>query len=150
MHGEWEELEIIIDSGATVPVFPPRVGKLYKLQESEGSKNGDEYRVANGDRIPNLGEKVLPVVTEEETIRGITAQIADVTDALQSVRHLNSSGHGVWLYGDQSFMVNMISGECNKITDNGKNFVTKVWIIPPSELEAVVGADPSGFPGPQP
>ncbi len=57
------------------------------------------------------------------------------------MRHLNGSGHGVWLYGDQSFMINMISG---------KNFVTKVWIIPPDELESVVGADPSGVPGPQP
>jgi len=147
--GQWEEVEIIIDSGATVPVFPPRVGKLYAIQESEGSRNKDEYRVANGDKIPNLGEKILPVITEENTVRGITAQIADVTDPLQSVRHLNGSGHGVWLYGDDSFMINMVTGECNKITDNGKNFVTKVWVIPPSELNAVVGTATSGFPGPQ-
>ena len=142
-------IQMGIDSGATVPVFPPRIGKLYKIQESEGSRNQDEYRVANGDKIPNLGEKVLPVITEEHTVRGITAQIADVTDPLRSVRHLNSSGHGVWLYGGDSFMINMITGECNKITDNGKNFITKVWVIPPSELDAVVGAATSGFPGPQ-
>jgi len=148
-EGQWEEVEIIIDSGATVPVFPPRIGKLYKIQESEGSRNGDEYRVANGDKIPNLGEKVLPVVTEEQTVRGITAQIADVTDPLQSVRHLNSSHHGVWLYGDDSFMINMITGECNRITDNGKNFITKVWVIPPNELNAVVGAASTDFRGPQ-
>ena len=86
----------------------------------------------------------MPVWTEEETVRGITAQIADVTDPLQSVRHLNVSGHGVWLFGDESFMVNMITGESNKIHDNGKAFVTKVWIIPPDEL-----GDAAGFGQPQ-
>ena len=148
-NGKWEEIEVIIDSGATAPVFPPSVGKLYKVQASEGSRNGDEYRVANGERIPNLGEKVFPVVTEENTVRGITAQIADVTDSLQSVRHTNANHNGVWLYGDESFVINMLTGEVNKIADNGKNFVTKVWVIPPDEANAVMADASTGFPGPQ-
>jgi hypothetical protein len=42
-------------------------------------------------------------------------------------------------------MVNMITGEVNKITDNGRNFTTKVWVIPPNDLERVV----ADFPRPQ-
>ena len=148
-HGQWEQVEIIVDSGATVPVFPPRVGKLYQVQPSEGSRNGDEYRVANGDKIPNLGEKVFPVLTEENTIRGVTAQIADVTDPLQSVRHMNANFNGVWLYGDESFSVNMVTGEVNRIVDNGKNFVMRAWIIPPDEVAGVVSEADAGFPRPQ-
>ncbi len=148
-YGQWEEVEIIVDSGATVPVFPPRIGKLYQVQPSEGSRNGDEYRVANGERIPNLGEKIFPVLTEENTVRGVTAQIADVTDPLQSVRHMNANFNGVWLYGDESFSVNMVTGEVNRIIDNGKNFVMKAWIIPPDEVAGVVGEADAGFPRPQ-
>ena len=89
------------------------------------------------------------MVTEENTVRGVTAQIADVTDPLQSVRHMNSNFNGVWLYGDESFAVNMVTGEVNRIIDNGKNFVMKAWIIPPDEVAGVVGDADAGFPGPQ-
>ena len=43
-----------------------------------------------------------------------------------------------------SFMVNMLTGETNKIHDNGKAFTQKVWIIPPDEL-----AEYTGFGRPQ-
>jgi hypothetical protein len=137
MHGKWEKLTAVVDSGAFVPVIPPTVGKEYKTQESAASKAGVTYKAANGGEIANVGEKFMPVVTSEGTMRGYCSQVAGVTQALQSVRHLNSSGHVVVFDGQSSFMVNKVSGEVNAITDDGSNFTMTMWIVPPDEVNSV-------------
>jgi hypothetical protein len=57
VKGEWEEIELAVDSGATETVVGE--GDLSSIETKEGaaSKRGTEYEVANGVRIPNLGEK---------------------------------------------------------------------------------------------
>ena len=52
--GEWEYLEAIVDSGATVAVIPPHVGRGCEVKPADASKDGLRYEVANGDEIPNL------------------------------------------------------------------------------------------------
>ena len=76
---EWEYVEFILDSGATATVIPPNVGKAYAIQPGDASRAGVTYEVANGEEIPNLGEKLMPVVTAEGTWRGLRAQVADVS-----------------------------------------------------------------------
>ena len=90
-------MAVIIDSGASVFVFNPRVAAAHPLQESEASKNCDEHEVANGDCIPFLGEKKIAVLTTEGTPRGYGSQCAEVLDSkpLQSGRAFNASGHAV-------------------------------------------------------
>ena len=62
-------------------MIPPHVGKAYNLQPSDASKAGVKYEIANGDEIPNLGEKLMPVVTAEGSWKGMRAQVADVSKA---------------------------------------------------------------------
>ena len=120
--GKWERLRTTMDSGATVTVIPPTAGKWYDLQESPASRAGVEYEVANGDKIPNLGQKLLPVVTNEGGLRGMLAQVADVSGALTSARALNATGHAVVIDGDESFVLNKETGEVNLIEDDGVAF----------------------------
>ena len=101
---EWEQISVIIDSGASVPVMPPGMGKAYELEESEAFKRGTEYECANGQPIANLGQKRMPVVTAEGTLRGYTSECADVSKPLQSVRHLVRTGHAV-IFDDQGSYV---------------------------------------------
>ena len=61
---EWEVIDAILDSGASVTVIPPHVAAGHPVQESAASRAGVQYEVANGDEIPNLGEKLFAVVTE--------------------------------------------------------------------------------------
>ena len=103
------------------------------------------YACANGDTIPNLGEKALPVVTREGTVHGYLSQLADVTTSLQSVRHLHKSGHLVVFDGPDSFMYNKRTGEVNMIEDDGFNYVQGLWVIPPEEP-----GNESGFAGQHP
>ena len=80
-------------------MIPPHVADGYAIHESAASRAGVQYEIANGDEIPNLGEKLFAVVTEEGTVRGMRPQVADVSKALQSVRALVSTGHVV-VFGD--------------------------------------------------
>ena len=136
-ESDWEYLEAIVDSGATVTVIPPHVGKEYEVVPGEASKAGVKYEVANGDEIPNLGEKLLPVVTAEGSWRGMLAQVADVSKALQSVRALVRSGHVV-VFGDgdsgsEHYVYNKLTGDTNLVKDDGVNYLMGLHIAPRTE-----------------
>ena len=51
------------------------------------------YEVANGDRIPNLGEKRFVGVSEEGVSRNITAQVCEVNKGLLSVKKVVENGN---------------------------------------------------------
>ena len=56
---DWEELEIAVDSWATETVIPETELPGVALQEGEAYRRGVRYEVADGDLIPNLGEKII-------------------------------------------------------------------------------------------
>ena len=136
-HGKWEKVRQVMDSGSTVPVWPPTVGKEYTIDESEGSRKGVTYMCANKDVLANLGEKTVPLLTREGTMKTTTSQVADVSQPLQSVRHVHKSGHMVIFDGADSFMLNKHTGEINLIEDDGHNYILETWIIPPDEIDRV-------------
>ncbi len=135
--GQWEYVEAILDSGATVTVFPPSVGTAYALTQGEAAKAGVTYEVANGEEIPNLGERLLPVMTAEGTVRGVRAQVADVSKPLQAVRQLTRTGHlvvfGDGPEGEQHYVLNRVTGEMNMIRDDGINYIMGLYVMPPEE-----------------
>ena len=53
----YEVLSAIVDSGASVPVFPPKTAKAYKLVESEGSRRGARYELADSSELECLGKR---------------------------------------------------------------------------------------------
>ena len=66
-----EYIEAILDSGATVTVIPPHVGRGYDIVPGEASRAGVMYEIANGEEIHNLIEKLRPVLTAEGSWRGL-------------------------------------------------------------------------------
>ena len=138
---KWEELLAIMGSGATVPVLHPQTGKGYEVEESQASKVGVEYEIANRDALPNLGEKKMAVMAQEGTLRGYQSQCADVSKPLQSVRTMLQSGHaacfGLGPQGKDHLIVNRLSGEINRMEDDGVNYLQRLRVIPPEQLAAV-------------
>ena len=143
MGGQFEVLSSIVDSGATIPTMHPGDAKAYELQESEASRRGVEYEVANMETIPNLGEKKFAVLTKEGTLRGYQTQCAEVVPGkpLQAVRALLASQHAVCFglgeAGDQHIIINKVSGEINEMRDDGINYIQDLLIIPPDKIEEV-------------
>ena len=134
---EWEYVEAVLDSGATVTVIPAHVGQGYDIMPSAASKAGVMYEIANGEEIPNLGEKLMAVVTDDGAWRGLQAQVADVSKMLQSVRALVKAGHTV-VFGDgesghSHYVYHKVSGECIGVRDDGVNYLMGMHIVPKAE-----------------
>ena len=81
----WTKVSSIVDSGCVEHVAPPELAPQVKIEPSEGSKRGRSYTVANGEDLPNLGQKSISVVTESGDQAVIKTQIAQVAKPLTSV-----------------------------------------------------------------
>ena len=125
---EWEAIELAVDSGASETVIPEGMIKSVDIQPSEASKRGVQYEVANGHRIPNLGQKAFQGVTPEGHRRGITAQVCDVNKPLLSVTRLVSSGNTVVFSRSGSYVKDDATGETMQLHETGGMFMLRLWV----------------------
>ena len=90
------EFEVALDSGAVVHVCSPGDCPGYVLEESPGSKRGQQFLMGDGGEIPNLGQKSLNL-SDGGTGKNVTSifQIAAVTRPLMSVGKICDEGHNV-------------------------------------------------------
>ena len=68
-------VDMMVDSGATETVVNEDMLPDVETRECAASRRGVEYEVANGEKIPNLGEKKFRGTTREGKARNITAQV---------------------------------------------------------------------------
>ena len=69
---------MILDSGASVSVVHPSVGREYEVVRGEAAIAGVRYEIADGYEIQILSEKLMPVMTREESWRGLKVEVADI------------------------------------------------------------------------
>ena len=91
---EWEEVEFLVDSGASATVIGPDSVKAVRPSDPNPSKN---YRLADGSLIPNKGEKSFLGLTEEGIARKLKAQVTDVDRPVMSVAQIVQNGGRVVL-----------------------------------------------------
>jgi len=108
--GQWTEVEFAVDSGATETVMNEDMLNTVETKEGVAAKRGVVYEVANGIRIPNLGEKRFVGYTAEGGGREVVAQVCNVNKALLNVRRMVAAGNRVVL-GEQSYIESMTTGE---------------------------------------
>ena len=137
LSNEWEKLTAILDSGASVTVVPPQVGRDYEVTRGDAAAAGVRYEIADGNEIPNLGEKLLPIMTREGTWRSLKVEVADISRPLQSVRSLIKTGHRVVFGGGDDgcfhYIENIITGEINAVEDDGSNYFMTYSIAPKAQ-----------------
>ena len=127
-QGEWLKLKIYVDSGATETVVGEDMLNNIKTIEGECARRGVEYEVANGVRIPNLGEKRFKGVTENGFERGLVAQVADVNKALLSVSRMVKSGHRVIFDPAGSYIQDCQSGEQMWLEEEHGMYSLTLWV----------------------
>ena len=137
----WQVLSAVVDSGATITAVHPKDAAAYPVLEGEASRRGVTYGTAGSEDLPNLGEKKLAVLTAEGTLRGFQSQVAEVSSPLEAVRQLLGSKHCV-LFGlgeneEEHLIVNKITGEMNRLRDDGVNYLHDMLVVPPEEIENV-------------
>ena len=98
------------------------------------------YEVANGQRIPNLGEKLSVGASHEEGhLRQIKAQVCDVSKPLMSVSRLVKAGNTVVFAPTESYIEDGHTGDRLRLEENGGMFSLKMWV------QNKVAASTSGF-----
>ena len=124
----WEQIEFALDSGATETVVGEDMLCSVETKEGPASRRGVEYEIANGELIPNLGEKKFAAVSEEGVTRNITAQVCSVNKALMSVKKVMKAGNRVVFDDDGSYVEDKVTGEKIWATDDGGMFMIKLWV----------------------
>ena len=126
---EWEVIELAVDSGASETVIPEDLIKSVQTKPSSASLRGVMYEVANGERIPNMGEKTFQALTDGEGfVRGITAQVCDVNKPLLSVSKLVQSGNTVVFDSDGAYVEDKGTGERMWLKESGGMYMMKLWV----------------------
>ena len=132
VEGEWEELHLAVDSGATETVVNAEEAKTVPTEPGQASKAGVKYIMANGDVIENEGEKVMHVSFSEGVERLITAQVTDVTKPLLSVSQMVRAGNTVVFSPEGSYIWERESGEYMEMEEVKGMYMLKVWVKKPS------------------
>ena len=125
--GEWEEITIAVDSGATETVISEDMLTSIDIVEGECRKKGVEYEVADGTMIPNLGEKRFIAATENGVLRRMTAQVCEVNKPLLSVKRILQAGNRVVFDPEGSYIEDKSSGEIMHLREEGGMFLLKLW-----------------------
>ena len=86
---------IIIDSGACASVMPTEWCEHILVESTPQSEAGEFFRAANGKRIPNEGQRVVSMKTQEGAVRDMKFIVCPVTKALGSVSQMCRTGHKV-------------------------------------------------------
>ena len=124
-------VDMVVDSGCSIPVIPRNMVPGYAIVPSEASKAGVRYTVANGDTIPNEGETTVALETEEGTIRGLKFQVAETTRPLISVGAIMRRGHKVTLDDTGGQIYHIATGQTTRIRRINGVDVLRTRIVPP-------------------
>ena len=120
-------LSLLWTRGASETVVNENMILSAEIQDGVNSKNGVEYEVANGIRIPNLGEKKFVGITDEGVSRKMVAQVCDVNKGLLSVSRVIHNGSRVVFDSDGSYIEDKTNGEVINLTERNGMFMLKMW-----------------------
>ena len=133
--GGWTKWSTVVDSGSADNVAPPSAAKRIAVSPSLGSQNGQVYYSADGGVIPNLGEKIVPMQTEEGDCLQARYQIAAVTKPLTSVSKICDQGHQVIFQADGGWVLNLRSGQSTWFPREQGVYMLHTWVWAGAEQE---------------
>ena len=138
--GEWVEVEITSDSGACETVMPQDMCENVSITPSLQSERGDEYEVANGDTVPNVGEKKCIAMTQGSRLaKNITFQCADVHKPLLSTACAADAGYDSYYGKVGGYMEHRETKERIPMHRRDNLYFIKMWIKPNAEQAGPFG-----------
>ena len=117
-----------MDSGAADSVAPPTLAPQVNISESEGSRRGQCYVSASGNRLSTMGEQVLNIQTNEGKDATVLYQIAEVGRPLTSVSATCDRGNWVVYTSQGGFIINCQTGERTSFERSGGIYELDLWM----------------------
>jgi hypothetical protein len=126
---DYEVVEAMIDSGAGECVCGPQhFSGIDMTVNPNRASAGTEYICADGARIRNQGEKLVPGLSDEGSSMSINFQVTQVEMPLIAVSRLTAIGHQVWFGGDHGVITHGSSGKQTKFFKKKGVFVLRIWV----------------------
>ena len=107
----------------------------YEIKPSPGSRRGQHFISASKDRIPNVGEQVLNVVTEDGSEGRIKYQVADISRPLNAVSDICDGGNRV-IFGKSGGIIYNISSGKETYFNREEGIDILICWVKPSGLES--------------
>jgi hypothetical protein len=127
----WEDFEMVealIDSGAGECVCGPQHFGGIEMTVNPNRAGADtEYICADGGRIRNQGEKLVPGLSDEGSRMKINFQVTNVEKPLIAVSKLTALGHDVWFGQQHGTITNASTGKQTKFFKKNGVYVLRVW-----------------------
>lgn len=127
-HGDWVKVTSLVDSGCVEAVSPPEINPAVPIQESPGSRAGQQYAMANDETTPNLGEKVISFTTTTGELATKKYQIADVSRPIDSVGEICDSGCRVVFGSGGGFIYHLATGRVEPFHRMGRLYGLDLWM----------------------
>ena len=127
----YRKMELIVDSGAAASVMPQDLLGDHPVFPGDASKRGVHDLVANGDRVPNLGEMKLQVVTKEQFVSNMTFQVADVDKPILSVGEITKSGNEVKFDTNGGAITHLKRRKQFHFKQRGGIYIIEIMVAPP-------------------
>ena len=122
---EWEEIEMIVDSGASGTVVGTN---MVRAVEASNVKENVTFKLADGSRTPHMGEKAFKAYTDQGYIRNMVAAVTDVDDALLSVSKVVKAGNRVVFDEGESYIEHKQTGEVTPLLEKAGLYKLKMWV----------------------
>ena len=120
-------VEAVLDSGAEESVAPPRLF-LGPIAPSQMSQAGGSYRVANGQRVPNVGQQKVQFTLDDGQPANILFQIAEIERPLISASALAANGNSVVFNHKGGAIIHDKTGRRTELHKRGGIYVLHMWV----------------------
>ena len=129
VHEEgWVLWEAVMDSGAAENVVPTDMATHIPLKETEASKKGQVFSTADGGVLANIGERVVPMITQEGYCLNARYQVAAVTKPLNAISRVCDQGNQVVFEQDGGYIVNLATNQRTWFPRANGVYVLRTWV----------------------
>jgi len=136
-QGNFERVQVTVDSGAIDSVIPKAVAQAFKLEQTYASRNGIDYKGANDSPIKNYGQRNVQGLTGEWAPIQQAFQVAGVTKALGSVDKAVDASNTVVFDSEGSFVYHKPTGQYTGMYRENGEFKYDLWLPRPRSIAQV-------------
>lgn len=123
------KVEVCFDTGATDTVMHLRMCDHISVKPSPQSELGTEYEVANGETIPNVGERRRVVMTEGSEIpKLMNFQVCYVHKPLLSETKVCDMNYKLVLERNGGHLVDQETGDVIPLHRRGSLYIMYIWV----------------------
>lgn len=117
-----------MDSGSAKSIAPPSMATGVRVEASEMSSRGQSFIIAGDGRIPNQGQQILTITTNERRTGKTCCQIGEVHRPLTSITQTCDAGNHVIFTSDGGYVYSLTDGSYIRFERHSNIYELDLWL----------------------